>query len=132
MATRQKAGILIVTIWLTSAATLFAESSPSQTIPPKAALNAGQASVQIDLGNLYLKERNFKEADTAYIRALRSEDSTVRERALMALEKSLHEDHNYVSDQIGFADTRPHHLATPPAKNRGVTLRQGMSVAGGL
>jgi hypothetical protein len=93
----QEAGILIVTIWLTSAATLFAESSPSQTILPKTALNAGQASVQIDLGDLYLEERNFKEADAAYIRALQSEDSTIRERALMALEKSLHEEHNYVS-----------------------------------
>lgn len=86
--------ILTAMILLNTAADLFAE--PSASVTPKTELNAGQASAQIDLGNLYFREHNFQEAEAAYLRALQSTDPNVRQEALMALEQSLRKEHNYL------------------------------------
>jgi hypothetical protein len=67
------------------------ETTPSPSPTPSTAI----ARTQIDLGNLYRKERNYKEADAAYCRALNSQDLDIRKMALRGLEHSLHEQHDY-------------------------------------
>jgi hypothetical protein len=59
---------------------------------------------QLDAGNAYFSDRNFKEAEAAYLRALQSEDPEVRKAALKALGRSLQERHSYWSWLRGTMD----------------------------
>jgi tetratricopeptide (TPR) repeat protein len=90
-----QASNLIVTAWLALAVTFAVASTPAPTPTPASALSAGQASTQLELGNIYRKEDKFQEADAAYVRALQSEDPKIREKALRAIEHSLHEERDY-------------------------------------
>jgi len=88
---------LIVLAWLTLSVT-FSEGStpePGSESNPASTLSASRATAQIELGNVYRKERRYPDAYAAYARALQSDDQKIRDSALRAIKHTLQEERDY-------------------------------------
>jgi hypothetical protein len=89
--------VLVVLACLTLKVTSSEASTPGTgTAPsPLSTLSAGRAAAQIELGNLYRKERRYPDAYAAYARVLQSDDPKLRDSALRAIKHTLQEERDY-------------------------------------
>jgi hypothetical protein len=88
---------LVVLAWFTLTVA-SSEASIAGTEPgpsPLSTLTASRANAQIELGNLYRKERRYSDAYAAYGRVLQSDDPKLRDSALRAIKHSLQEERDY-------------------------------------
>jgi hypothetical protein len=58
-------------------------------------LSASRANAQIELGNVYRKERRYPDAYAAYARVFQSDDPKLRDSALRAIKHTLQEERDY-------------------------------------
>jgi hypothetical protein len=90
------AGLIVLarlTFAVTSAEGSAPEPGPESS--PSSKLSAGQATAQIELGNLYRNEHRYPDAYAAYGRVLQSDDPKIRDSALRAIKHMLQEERDY-------------------------------------
>lgn len=88
---------LLLCAWLLSPALTWAQTPATEASPAAypPADTTGPHRAQITVGDLFRKDRDFKNAEAAYLRALQSADPGTREKALRSLERSLKQRHDY-------------------------------------
>ena len=88
---------LVVWAWLTltvtSSEAWIPETGPESS--PLSTLSASRANAQIELGNVYRKERRYPDAYAAYARVFQSDDPKLRDSALRAIKHTLQEERDY-------------------------------------
>ena len=82
-------------LWSVSTGAQWSVAEPSPVRSPNRATVTTVDRMQITAGDFFRKDRDFEEAEAAYIRALQSVDQMTREKALRSLEHSLSQRHDF-------------------------------------